>query len=360
MMEEPDNVTPSHPTPVESPAGPDSVETVETPEAASPPAEIAAAPAEAPASPSAETPAAPALTLSETLLQKLDEAAAPLKFGDVKKGLTKAKKQSKEDFEAEIRQSLDESAQAGRVFKYPSGPKGEERYWSKDERHAIREEGLRLAQSPAPLPDLVKQGRSVSNADAAFVESALRELVAEERLFEHPPKKKNGPPLFGTERYRSPNDRPVVTEALLAAASTPQAQKDLVKSVAATTLADKEFVESVLDEIVAEKQLHVHPSRKADNPLLGRQPPPPPPHPLEIEKHQKALDKLAKEARKLLHAAGVSADDLLHRLRPLLEDRGAGEPTSPDSIELTPGAAAVLGASPAPLPTTSSEDVDES
>ncbi|HEY3788734.1 MAG TPA: hypothetical protein VGL71_07760, partial [Urbifossiella sp.] len=47
---------------------------------------------------------APAPTLAEVLRKRIADAAAPLKFSELKKDLKKAKKQTKDEFEAEIRQ----------------------------------------------------------------------------------------------------------------------------------------------------------------------------------------------------------------------------------------------------------------
>ena len=62
----------------------------------------------------------PPPTLVEVLRKRIADAATPLKFSDLKKDLKKAKKQTKEAFEAEIRQLLDEDIRAGLAFEHPA------------------------------------------------------------------------------------------------------------------------------------------------------------------------------------------------------------------------------------------------
>lgn len=150
-------------------------------------------------------PAAPAPTLAATALAdhiraKLAGATAPLKFADVKKGLKKPPKVSPAVFDATIREVLVGEERAGRAFAYPSGPKGAERYWGRDEKHALREAALEAAETPLTLADLAKRVKPVCSADAAFVDGLLRELISEDRLFEHPPagKGKAAKARFGT------------------------------------------------------------------------------------------------------------------------------------------------------------------
>ncbi|MDB5308406.1 MAG: hypothetical protein JWO38_2608 [Gemmataceae bacterium] len=284
------------------------------------------------------TPDAAPLTLTEGIRTKLGTAPAPLKFAEVKKGLTKAKKQSASDFEVEIRRLLDEEVRDGRAFVYPSGKEGETRYWSRDEKHAIREEALRLAATPAPLADLKKKAGAVAKgADAGFVETVLRDLIAGATLFEHPPKKPNGPQLLGTKEYRHPNDKPAVTEALLAAAEAPLPLKDLVKAVVGTTKADKEFVGSVAAELIGAGQLHEHAPAKGKTPLYGREKQDPL-HFLNVDPGKKAFAGLVAAADKVIKAvSGVTIDQILHRLRAALVDRPTPPPApEPDAVVKPP------------------------
>lgn len=149
--------------------------------------------------PPAAPPAAPA-SLVDLVRDKLAGAAAPLKFADVKKGFKKPPRVSAAVFDANIREVLVGEERAGRAFVSPSGPKGVERFWSRDEKHALREAALEAAETPRPLADLGKRLKPVSGADAAFLDGLLRDLIAEDRLFEYPPagKAKAAKPRFGT------------------------------------------------------------------------------------------------------------------------------------------------------------------
>jgi hypothetical protein len=145
---------------------------------------------------SAEAPPA-ATALAEAVRAKLQLAPAPLKLADVPKGLTRPRKTKPAEFQEQVRHALEEDGRLGKVFCYPSGKNGEDRYWARDEKHLLREVAVELAASPADLNKLLKGVVKVVKSDPAFAEPILRELIGDDRLFEYPPTKKNGPALFG-------------------------------------------------------------------------------------------------------------------------------------------------------------------
>ena len=131
--------------------------------------------------------------IEETVRKKLQEAPGPLKLSEVVKGFPNPKKQTEK-----VRNYLDEEVRHGRAFSYPSGKKEEVRYWVKDEKHLLREKTLEFATNPQSIPALKKYlGLVVKGADGAFVEGVIREMIADDVLFQHPEQKK-GTPLFGS------------------------------------------------------------------------------------------------------------------------------------------------------------------
>lgn len=212
--------------------------------------------------PPAVTPPATPATLADHIRAKMADAPSPLKLADLKKGWAPpGKKVPAAVLDANIREVLVGEERAGRTFVHPSGPKGAERYWGRDEKHAAREAALAAAAAPVPLADLAKKVKPVSGADAAFVDGLLRDLIAEDRLFEHPPagKGKNAKPRFGTTAYVPPP------------------------------------------------------------------PPPPPPHPLEVGKNKTAFGKLVEAARKLAQSAKLSTGEVLSRLATALGGEATAE-----------------------------------
>ena len=301
----------------------------------------------------------PPASPSEVMRKKLAESPLPLRFSELRKGITKPRKQSTADFESELRNLLDEQARAGQAFSHPSGKNAEVRYWSKDEKHALREEALNLA-APGTLAELSKKLVPVSKADAVFIESGLRDLIAEGELFEHPPKKPNGPARFAIEKYESPNNKPAVTEALIGAAGTPRPVKELVKVALAGTRADKAFVEEVLNELITTGRLHEHPGRGSAKPYGVE--PPKRIRPLENPKHLKALEKLSNDARKLLDKSGAELDDLLQRLRTLLSEGGLPAPDQPalePPVQPMPEQAAQAPSAPQASASAAPEKIEE-
>jgi len=209
-----------------------------------------------PVAPSEATDATPPTpTLVEVLRKRIADTPAPLKFRDLKKDLKRAKKQSKEAFEAEVRQLLDADVLAGLAF-------------------------------------------------------------------EHPAKKAIDPPLYASTPYRSPNDRPVVSEALLRAAAVPRKLSALLKEVSGATKADKDFVGTVASELIAAARLHEHGKGK----LYGLEKPLPP-DPFSSGKNKTALAKLTEAARKLMATTGVPAEEIVQRLQAAMAEPTTPQPT---------------------------------
>jgi hypothetical protein len=283
-------------------------------------------PATPPAFNAEPTAAATSLAPVDAMRQKLEQSTRPLTLPELKKGLRKPKKQTLEEFEAELKGLLDEQARAGRVFSHPSGKNAEVRFWSKNEKQALRDEALNLA-APGTLAELSKKLTDVSKANVVFIESVLRELISEDRLFEHPPKRDQGPARFGTDKYESPNSKPAVSEALLGVAAFPKPVKELVKETVSATRADKPFVVEVVNELISAGQLHEHPGQGRTRHYGVERPKRI--DPLEGPKYQKALDKLAKISRKLLARSRATTDELLHRLGVLLSDNARTPESTP-------------------------------
>lgn len=141
---------------------------------------------------SIETPTV-AMELGEAIRQKLASTPAPLKLAEVVKGLPKPKKVKVPEFQAQIRTLLEEEIRLGRLYSCPSGKNGEVRYWARDEQHWIREALLEIAAVPQTLANLRK---AVKGVDAGFIETILRDLIEQDRLFQHPPKTVKGGPLL--------------------------------------------------------------------------------------------------------------------------------------------------------------------
>jgi hypothetical protein len=339
--------------------------------------------------PEATDTALPSPTLVEVLRKRIADTAAPLKFRDLKKDLKRAKKQSKEAFEAEIRHLLEEDVRAGLVFEHPAKKAsdsplyGSTPYKSPNDREAVSEAMLGAAVSPRKIADLIKAALGATKAEKEFVGSVVNELIASEQLHAHPGKKATDPPLYSTTPYKSPNDREAVSETILAAAVTPRKLEDLIRAALKGSKAEKVFVSVVANELITSEKLHAHPAKKAiDPPLYGsaryRSPndrtavseellraaavprklsaliqeiskatkadkdfvstvaseliaaaqlhdhgkgklygveKPLPPDPFNSGKNTTALAKLTEAARKLMAATGVPAEEMLQRLQ---------------------------------------------
>lgn len=211
-----------------------------------------------------------------------------MKLSDLKKGLTKPKKVSKEAFEANIQEEIVAATQSGRAFVYPSGKKGEDRHWSQDEKHAIHEEALRLAEAARALATLVKKAAGVSKAEPALAgERDPRTDRRGARLTVHPSGKK-GRSGAGFATRSTPSAK---RDSALAAA--PDALATLAKKAAAVSGADMSFAEGVIRDLIAEEKLFEHPLAKPGKPQRFAShpvpPPPPPPHPLTVGKAKAAF-----------------------------------------------------------------------
>jgi hypothetical protein len=144
------------------------------------------------------TPTLAAPALADAVRAKL-QGQEPLTLAQITKGLPKPKKAKAAEVEAQVRPALEDEVRSGRAFRHPSGKNGVERFWARDEKQALRDEAVRLAATPQTLSALTKAlGKTVKGVGPAFVETVVRELIGEDRLFEHPPKTKAGGPLFGT------------------------------------------------------------------------------------------------------------------------------------------------------------------
>jgi hypothetical protein len=143
----------------------------------------------------------PAVTpgIIDAIHVRLQQAPAPLKLADVAKGLPRPKNTKSAEFGEEVRKLLDEEVRLGRTFCYPSAKNAAPRYWARDEKQVLRDKALELAEIPRPFPALkTALGKAVKGADGVFVEAVVRELVRDDKLFEHPPKSRRGGPLFGS------------------------------------------------------------------------------------------------------------------------------------------------------------------
>ncbi|HUR55326.1 MAG TPA: hypothetical protein VMZ71_14425 [Gemmataceae bacterium] len=251
-------------------------------------------------------------TPAELIRKTLTDAPAPLKLADI----TKAKKA-----QPATQTILQEGVEQGWVVVAKSGAKGAERYWSRDEKHAIRDAVMEAATEPKSLAALKTAAKAVTKADTKFAAAVVDELVAAGQLHAHPKGKtfgKNPPPLI---------DDPVkVTAALVGAAASPQPLAALVKATVATTKAGKAFVEGIANGLI-DNQLFAHAPTRGKTPLYGTQKPRVVP-PLERKENAGAFSKLVAAATKLLTGAGVTADELVTALRAKL----AGAPPADFTI----------------------------
>jgi hypothetical protein len=135
----------------------------------------------------------------ELIRNKLSQSTVPLKLADVIKGLPRPKKVKPADFQADVLRVIDGEYSLGRVFRYPSGPKGVERFWAKDEKRVLQDAAAHAAEQPKTMSALkTAVGKSLKGTDPGFIEEVLRGMIGEDRLFEHPPKTKSGGPQFAT------------------------------------------------------------------------------------------------------------------------------------------------------------------
>jgi hypothetical protein len=290
--------------------------TAEAPAETTPEETTLAAPAEENPTPAAD---APAVSPLEGLRQRLAESPTPLVLKDATKGLApKSKKAPPPDFPA----LLAEEVQAGRAFWYPSGPKGLERYWAKDEKQVIREAVLGAAGQPRKLGELQKVAKEATQADKPFAAAIVDELLSTGQLH----KQSSGTnALIGVEKSRA-LDRDAVTAAVLAAAEPPQNVANLIKAASKDTGADKAFIEPIIAELIQDKRLH--PQSKATKPTYGKHAI----HALDVEPGKKAFAALVKAGQKLLEAVpDVPMSEVLQRLRTELERPQTAPPAEPQA-----------------------------
>jgi hypothetical protein len=154
-------------------------------------------PAESPPTATADRP------LADQVRDVLRAAPAPVPFKAVLKQLPKPKKSRTKkgqppapatDFEGEVGAALDEAVRAGAAFRYPSGPKGTDRFWARDEKGEVRRIAVAAAGEPRSLGQLRKAvTESAKGTNPAFVETEIRDLVQIGDLFKHPAAGKGGP-----------------------------------------------------------------------------------------------------------------------------------------------------------------------
>lgn len=136
--------------------------------------------------------------LMETVHGKLQSAPSPLPLSNVVKGLPRPRKMKAAEFQNEVQSILDEQVRLGLLFRCPSGKNGNARYWSRDEKHHLREKALELASRPQTMAAMkTKLKKEVKGVEATFLQTVIEELVAEGRLFQHPAKTAKGGPLIG-------------------------------------------------------------------------------------------------------------------------------------------------------------------
>lgn len=136
--------------------------------------------------------------LMEAVRWKLQSAPAPLQLSQVLKGLKRPRKVKKAEFDHEIQSALDEQVRLGLVFCCPSGKNGNPRYWSRDEKHHLREKAIEFASTPQTIAAMkTKLKKEVKGVEATFLQAVIEELIAERSLFQHPAKTAKGSPLIG-------------------------------------------------------------------------------------------------------------------------------------------------------------------
>ena len=233
---------------------------------------------EHPSSPASGGNGVPAAPLIDTVLEKLRAIEAPLTLPQLLKGLEKPiKKMKQPEFEAHVEALLAEPISARHVFVYPSGKADEKRLWGKDEKHLIIEAIVAKASAsnkPGSKSSLIAAGRGASKGvDPAFVESILKELIAEHRLHEHPVE--NGDPLLSIEKHRPKSTREEIAHAILTVAATPITLKDLVPAALTHLNTTGKAVTDAAREMIGAQKLHVHGGTK-QAPLYGSEMPKPP------------------------------------------------------------------------------------
>jgi hypothetical protein len=237
--------------------------------------------------------------LAEAVRAKLLNAPAPLKLAEVVKGLPKPRKTKPADFRNQVRLVLDEQVRLGQVFISPSGKNGEMRYWSRDERHLLREKALEFASTPQTLAAMKTKLKSeVKGAEPAYVQSVIDELISQKELFDHPAKK--GSRLLGA--MPPPPPLPLLEQPKHAKALN-KLITDCQKLLAAAHISVEELLQAV------QKHLQPSPAVKAGAPIAEREAVPPSQATPDVLQSPRAeLDELILKA--LAHAPVHSLAEL--------------------------------------------------
>lgn len=150
-----------------------------------------------------EAPALVELSPIDRLVEKLSAAVGPLTFKEATKDLAKKGRGKNAPPPPDFAALLDDLVRTGRAFKHPSGSKGAERFWGRDERRVIRDAVLQAATSPKSLAELKKVGKAaVAKTDKKFADAVVDELVAGGVLHKQGPAK-SAP--FGREPLKPPH-----------------------------------------------------------------------------------------------------------------------------------------------------------
>ena len=118
--------------------------------------------------------AAPPPGLDDTVRNKLGQSETPLRLSEVLKGLPKQPKTKPADLKARVEAALEEDVRQGRVFCHLSGKKEEKRFWSRDEKHFLRERALELAELVKAVDGMTRVLRSIGTPDDGIALSLER------------------------------------------------------------------------------------------------------------------------------------------------------------------------------------------
>lgn len=203
--------------------------------------------------------------LAEAVRAKLLNAPTPLKLAEVVKGLPKPRKMKPADFRNEVELILGEQVRLGQVFVSSSGKNGELRYWSRDEKHLLREKALEIASTPQTLAAMKTKLKSeVKGVEPAYIQSVIDELISQKELFEHPAKK--GSRLLGAAP--PPPPLPPLEQAKHAKALN-KLITDCQKLVAAANVSVEELLQAL------QKHLRPSPAAEPSVPMAEREAVPP-------------------------------------------------------------------------------------
>ena len=153
--------------------------------------------------PAVAPPVFDAQAIADAVARKLADAAKPLTFAEVKKGLPGAPQKNsprEAEFDAVVHRSLEA------VSKYPSGKDEADRYWHQDEADLLRNAAIEAAREPQAISKLVSAAKVVTKATPGFVEGLVRDLIGDDRLHEY--KTKKGGPNYGSKPPPAPPPPP--------------------------------------------------------------------------------------------------------------------------------------------------------